>query len=386
MAEVGRALIVGAGIGGLAAYTALAQAGIEADVIERAPEVDVYGVGICQPANSLRVLKRLGVLEEILDIGWAFDDWLFFDHKENLVVEVPSLLGRGEDGVPAEVGLMRPELHRILIEAAEREGARIRYGTTVADLADRRVSGWRSSSPTGRAPTTTWSIAFDGIKSEMRRRLFGDGHEPVYTGAAVWRVGAPRLPEVTCGGLYQSPTRKAGRTPLGEDKMYMLLVTEEPAGVRYAKEEMVELLRERMEEFAGTIGEIRDGLTAESEVVYSPLSEVMLPTPWHQGRVVLGGDAAHACVPHLNQGAAMAIEDGATLADELVAGETVDAALASYSARRLPRVKFAQKASRDVLDAERQIHPDNFEESLAAMAAHLPQAAGEVDEVFNQAS
>jgi 2-polyprenyl-6-methoxyphenol hydroxylase-like FAD-dependent oxidoreductase len=73
MAKVGRALIVGAGIGGLAAYTSLAQAGIEADLIERTPDVDVYGVGICQPANSLRVLKRLGVLEEILDTGWASD-------------------------------------------------------------------------------------------------------------------------------------------------------------------------------------------------------------------------------------------------------------------------------------------------------------------------
>jgi 2-polyprenyl-6-methoxyphenol hydroxylase-like FAD-dependent oxidoreductase len=384
MAKVERALIVGAGIGGLATYTALAQAGIEADVIERTDDVDVYGVGICQPANSLRILKRLGVLEEILDTGWAFDKWLFYDHKGNLVVEVPSLLGQGDD-VPAEVGLMRPELHRVLIEAAEREGARVRYGTTVADLQQEgeRVAVQLSDGSSGDYDLV---IAFDGIKSEMRRRLFGDGHEPIYTGAAVWRVGAPRLPEVVCGGLYQSPTRKAGRTPLGEDKMYLLLVTEEPAGVRYAKEDLVELMRERLEEFGGTVGEIRDGMNGDSEVVYSPLSEVMLPTPWHQGRVVLGGDAAHACVPQLNQGAAMAIEDAATLADELVAGDTVEAALASYETRRYPRVQFAQKASRDVLDQERLINPGNFEASLEAMAAHLPQAAGEVDEVFNQAA
>jgi 2-polyprenyl-6-methoxyphenol hydroxylase-like FAD-dependent oxidoreductase len=280
---------------------------------------------------------------------------------------------------------MRPELHRVLIEAAEREGAKVRYGTTVAELAEEgeRVAVQFSD---GSAADYDLVIAFDGIKSQMRRRLFGDGHEPIYTGAAVWRVLAPRFEEVVCGGLYQSPTRKAGRTPLGEDKMYMLLVTEEPEGVRYAKEEMVDLLRERLEEFGGTIGEIRDGLGADSDVVYSPLSEVLLPTPWHKGRVVLGGDAAHACVPHLNQGAAMAIEDAATLAEELVAGDTVAAALASYSARRYPRVQFAQKASRDVLDQERLINPGNFEESLAAMAAHLPQAAGEVDEVFNQAA
>ena len=384
MAKVERALIVGAGIGGLATYTSLAQSGIEADVIERTPDVDVYGVGICQPANALRILKRLGVLEEILDTGWVFDNWLFFDHQENLVVEVPSLLGKGDD-VPAEVGLMRPELHRVLTRAAEREGARVRYGTTVAGLQQEgeRVAVQFSDGSSGDYDLV---IAFDGIKSEMRRRLFGDGHEPIYTGAAVWRVGAPRLPEVVCGGLYQSPIRKAGRTPLGEDKMYLLLVTEEPERVRYAKADLVELMRERLQEFGGTIGEIRDGMSADSEVVYSPLSEVLLPTPWHRGRVVLGGDAAHACVPHLNQGAAMAIEDAATLADELVAGDTVEAALAAYSARRYPRVQFAQKASRDVLDAERQIHADNFEASLEALAAHLPQAAGEVDEVFNQAA
>jgi len=265
MAKVERALIVGAGIGGLAAYTALAQAGIAADVIERTDDVDVYGVGIVQPANSLRVLKRLGVLEEILDTGWAFDNWLFYDHKGNLVVEVPSLLGQGDD-VPAEVGLMRPELHRVLTEAAEREGARVRYGTTVADFQQEgeRVAVQFSDGSSGDYDLV---IAFDGIKSEMRRRLFGNGHEPIYTGAAVWRVGAPRLPEVVCGGLYQSPIRKAGRTPLGEDKMYLLLVTEEPEGVRYAKADLVELMRERLGEFEGTVGEIRDGMSADSEVV-----------------------------------------------------------------------------------------------------------------------
>jgi 2-polyprenyl-6-methoxyphenol hydroxylase-like FAD-dependent oxidoreductase len=168
--------------------------------------------------------------------------------------------------------------------------------------------------------------------------------------------------------------------------MYLLLVTEEPAGVHYAKEEMVGLLRERLEEFEGTIGTIRDGLPDDAEVVYSPLSEVLLPAPWHKGRVVLGGDAAHACVPHLNQGAAMAIEDAATLADELVAGDDVEAALAAYSARRFPRVKFAQKASRDVLEVEQQIRGGSLEETLAAMSFHLPEQAGKVDEIFDRAA
>jgi 2-polyprenyl-6-methoxyphenol hydroxylase-like FAD-dependent oxidoreductase len=220
----------------------------------------------------------------------------------------------------------------------------------------------------------------------MRRRVFGDRHEPVYTGAAVWRVLAPRRPQVTCVGIYQSPWRKAGRTPLGEDTMYLLLVSTEPEGVHHEKARFPELLRERLAEFGDVIGEVRDEIGDDAEIVYSPLSEVLMPPPWHQGRIVLGGDAAHACVPHLNQGAAMAIEDAAILAEELAGAERVEEALAAYSSRRYPRVKFAQEASRAALDAERQINAENLEQALAAISAELPAQAWAADEVFNEAA
>jgi 2-polyprenyl-6-methoxyphenol hydroxylase-like FAD-dependent oxidoreductase len=380
MPAIERALVVGAGIGGLAAFTALAQQGIEADVVEIDPEVNVYGVGIVQPANSLRLLRRLGVLEEVLDTGYAFDHWLFFDHAGRLIVDVPSRLG---GDVPACCGLLRPELHRILIGAATREGASIRYGTSIAQLED-LGDAVAVEFTDGSNATYDLVVAFDGIRSTMRRRLFGDGHEPIYTGSAVWRVSAPRAPEVTCGGLYQSPWRKAGRTPLGTDMMYLLLVSREPPGVRYERSQFPALLSVRLAEFGGDIAEIRDQIGDEDEIVFSPLSEVLLPTPWHRGRIVLGGDAAHACVPHLNQGAAMAVEDAVVLAEELARWDTAEAALNAYSQRRWPRVRFAQEASRAVLDAESHISEETLDDALAQMAVHLPAQAGAVDDFLNQ--
>src|SRR5581483_2080863 len=134
MANAKKVLIVGAGIGGLGAGAALAQSGVEVELVEIKPEPNVYGVGINQPGNSLRALRAIGVLDEVCDVGFQFDSWRFHDHRGNLIVDVPSRLG-GE-GIPANNGLSRRDLHGILIGAAERAGATITYGTTVTALDD----------------------------------------------------------------------------------------------------------------------------------------------------------------------------------------------------------------------------------------------------------
>ena len=85
-----------------------------------------------------------------------------------------------------------------------------------------------------------------------------------------------------------------------------------------------------------------------SDVIYGPIEEVILPPPWHRGRVLLIGDAAHASGPHVAQGATMAIEDAVVLAElagEGLPGETV---LTRFMARRYERCKFVQDVSRQV--------------------------------------
>ena len=149
----------------------------------------------------------------------------------------------------------------------------------------------------------------------------------MYSGHVVWRMTVPRPPECAAGALFQSPRRKGGYIPLTEDTMYLLLVTSEPEGVHYDKADFPDLLRERLDEFEGPLGDIRDNIRAGDDIVYSPLSEVLLPPPWHKGLVVLGGDAAHACTPHITQGAAMAIEDAVVLAEEVADADTIPQAL-----------------------------------------------------------
>src|SRR3954462_13906182 len=164
MSDIRKVLIVGAGIGGLGAGGAPPAPRGEVEIVEVKPEPNVYGVGINQPANSLRALNALGVLDEVREVGFEFDCTKFHDHCGNLVVSVESKLG-GDD-VPANTGLTRRNLHDILIGAADRSGATTTYGTTVSDLRDDN-GGVEVKLSDGREEEYDLVIAFDGINSAL---------------------------------------------------------------------------------------------------------------------------------------------------------------------------------------------------------------------------
>src|ERR1700684_778127 len=123
-----KVLVVGAGIGGLGAAISLRQRGFAVDVVEIKPELSVYGVGINQPANSLRALREMGVLDEIIAAGCQYDHTDFFAADGELMVHVPSVMG---GDVPANTALSRLNLHKILISEAEKHDIKINYGTVV---------------------------------------------------------------------------------------------------------------------------------------------------------------------------------------------------------------------------------------------------------------
>src|SRR5882757_8506039 len=179
--------------------------------------------------------------------------------------------------------------------------------------------------------------------------VFGCEYDHVFTGHGVWRYTVQRTPDVTHQFMLYGVGVKAGIMPVSNDQMYLLLVTNEPGNPWIAPESMDRLLRERLRSFtAPVVTAIRDQIDDPSKVIYGPLEEVILPPPWHSGRVLMIGDAAHASGPHVSQGAAMAIEDAIVLAELIgreLPGETV---LSQFMARRYERCKFVQDVSRQV--------------------------------------
>ena len=121
-------------------------------------------------------------------------------------------------------------------------------------------------------------------------------------------------------------------------------------------EDFPEIVRTLLADFGGNLAKIRDAVTAQTPVVYRPLESALQPPPWHKGRVLLIGDAAHSATPHLGQGAAMAIEDAVVLADELAHAD-VDTALKAFMARRFERAKLVGLSSIQL--GEWDMHPES---------------------------
>ena len=115
---------------------------------------------------------------------------------------------------------------------------------------------------------------------------------------------------------------------------------------------LADVLRERLADFGGKIGELRDLITDSSKVVYRPIETVWVEPPWQRGRVTLLGDAAHATSPHVGQGAAMALEDSVVLAEELAAADDLREAFAAFGRRRYERVRTIVEISEQIAQWE----------------------------------
>lgn len=348
MAPPLRVLVHGGGIGGLTLAVLLARRGHTVEVAEVHDAPDALGVGIIQPSNALHVMREAGLLDACLAAGFAWEVLTIADPAGTVRLSLPQ---PRMDGAPPANGIPRPALVRLLADAAREAGATLRYGATVDTLAD-DGTGVDVTLTDGSAGRWDLVVGFDGIGSPLRTRLYGDRHTPEYTGFANWRVTVPRLPGIDGVLMCVFGTAKALLTPITDALMYLGAVFPEDAGHRPDAGTAHEELAKRLAVFTGPVGEAVASVTDPASVVHTRISQVTVEDPWHVGRIVLAGDAAHASTPHLAQGAAMAVEDALVLADALRDEDTVPAALAAWEARRRPRALWVQALSRAVLKQE----------------------------------
>ncbi|HYJ75586.1 MAG TPA: FAD-dependent monooxygenase, partial [Kineosporiaceae bacterium] len=135
MPAVENVLVVGGGAAGTATAILLAQAGVTVDLVDVKPEPTAIGSGITLQGNALRVLKQLGVWDDVSAAGYPFDSLGLRapDPAGTLLAEIPDVKTGGPD-LPATLGMPRPELARVLLERALSAGAKVRFGTTFTEL------------------------------------------------------------------------------------------------------------------------------------------------------------------------------------------------------------------------------------------------------------
>ena len=134
-----------------------------------------------------------------------------------------------------------------------------------------------------------------------------------------------------------------------------------------------------MEGYGGPLGAIRDGLKPGDYIAYAPAEQVELPAPWYRGRMVLIGDAAHSILPHMAQGAAMAMEDAVVLAELAQSKFSVADMLEAFMQRRYERCLFVQRASRAVADSQQHHDPAELRAHLEQLKTILPKSWENVD-------
>lgn len=348
MAAVSTVLIVGGGTVGCALAALLARDGVSVEIVEIKSDWTTGGSGITLQGNALRVLQQVGVWEQVRTRGFAFDGLGLRSSAGELLAELPTARTGGPD-LPATLGMDRPQLAAVLSEAAKQAGATVRLGATVQSL---RHDGTAASATftDGGEGRYDLVVGADGIRSGVRAQL-GIDLAPQPTGISLWRVRARRPPGLERTELcYDGPCYIAGYCPTGENALYAYLAEDTRERTRLPGPAQLAIMRQWAGNYHGFWDFIREDLTNPENINYTAFESLLLPAPWHRGRAVLIGDAAHACPPTLAQGAAMGLEDAAVLAELLLTGDRLDESLwRAFTERRFERVRTVVESSLQIV-------------------------------------
>jgi 2-polyprenyl-6-methoxyphenol hydroxylase-like FAD-dependent oxidoreductase len=327
-------LIVGGGIAGLALAKALEQRGIAADLVERQAGEPANGAGLYLLGNATRALQQLGLLAQVMAASVAIETQHIFDWRGKLLNTIRTQDVWHECG-PC-LALPRNALQAMLQAALVRTD--VSLGKAVADIRQ-SPAGCEVAFDDGTAGTYDLVVGADGVNSAVRRITF-PAAAPRYLGTICWRA----IIRNTVGIDGWTSMLGNGRTllalPVSPTDVYIYADITVPAdgiGEFSPRSALPPLLAG----FGAPVFPLIENLPAGTKVHFGRIEQVRM-AEWVKGRVVVIGDAAHASSPSMASGAAMAMEDALVLAEAITAGPSLDKALATYEARRRPRVEWVQ--------------------------------------------
>lgn len=327
--------ILGGGIAGLAAATALAQRGAVVTVLEQAMELGEVGAGLQIGPNGVAVLEALGLRDQAAAVANVPEAVELRDMATGCeVARLPmGRIAKQRWGRPYWQ-FHRADLLTVLEDGARAAGVDIRLGRKVDTIVD---------------IDATVVIAADGVRSNVRAEVFG-GQPAKFTGQVAWRgvIPAENLPKgavKNAATVYMAAGRHLVTYPMRGGSIINFVAVEERdtwADEGWNIPDTPENLRRA---FAGGGREVQTILNAVEETfLWGLFSHPYLPN-WTKGNVALVGDACHPMLPFLAQGAVMALEDAWVLARELDRADDVVTGLLAYERICKPRATRVQKAA-----------------------------------------
>ena len=337
-------LIVGAGLGGLAAASCLLKAGFDVEVYEQAPMLAEVGAGIQMSANPMHVLRHLGLEADVLRLGVQPGAYVFRLHDTGEVIQDFPLAAehQRQHGAPY-VQLHRADLHELLATAASNlkpDLIHLNHKATGFTETDRGVTLHFAD---GTSAEGDILVGADGLKSTVARQIVGE-IPATYTGDGAWRITVPieRLPMP-----FLPQVMSVFMEPGGDAVCYYLrggallnfvgiIETELASEESWTQKFPWEMLKADYAGWHPAIQTIIDAADHDQCFRWSLHNRPPVRN-WSTKRATILGDAAHATLPYLAQGAAMAIEDGAVLARALKQEDDIAEALDLYQRNRVDR-------------------------------------------------
>lgn len=335
-------IIVGGGIGGLAAATALTQQGLTVRLYERAREFGEVGAGMQIASNCTRILDDLGLLDEAKSLGVVPDRMVMRDAIDaRPLLDMDLRKAEERYGHPYMV-IHRSDLHSIFLRAAQRQGVELRGGMKAVAYTN-VPGGSKVTFEDGSTDEADVVIAADGIHSVARPAIVQD--EPVssayvaYRGAVPIELAAENDIDPTAVQVYIGPGCHFVQYALRAGEMFnQVAVFESPKAL--AGQDDWGTPDELDAAFEGTCEQVQKGLPLMWRDRWWRMFDRDPIMNWLNGRIALLGDAAHPPLQYMAQGAIMAIEDGWVLGEHVARNRSEDgkvdwdAVLAAYNAVR----------------------------------------------------
>jgi FAD-dependent urate hydroxylase len=324
-------LVIGGGIGGLAAALALRRVGASVHVFERVPELHEVGAGLGLWMNAVRVLDRLGVGAEIRAIGapLSLAEVCSFRGAVLSRLELSEVVP-GADAV--NYVLHRADLHAALARQLPADVLRTASECVAVRQDETGVVASFAEGPPVRGALL---VGADGLHSVVRPELWGRDRTR-YSGQTCYRgVARLRVPDPHVLREVQGPGMRAAVCPLGADRVYWWAAINAEAG---EPDEPAARRQHLLERFRGWPYLVPEAIAAtEGPILRNDLVDRAPLKRWSRGRATLLGDAAHPMLPNLGQGACTAIEDALVLARAVSDHGPTPEALQIYERERIGR-------------------------------------------------
>lgn len=345
------AIIIGAGIGGLATALALRQVGFEVKVLERVEEMKGLGAGLSLWANAVKALRRLGLDElvqahNVLELGGG----IYTSQGKQLALTSNRELER-RFGAPT-IAVHRAELQDVMLKTLGKDLVQLDHQLVKFEQDADKVTAHFAN---GQSLDGAVLIGADGLHSAVRAQLFGP-EKPRYAGYSAWRGVVEKSHKEIMSGEFWGCGSRVGMVPLSQERVYWFATANAPEGAPDKPAGRKQELLERFGNWYPTIKEVIKA-TPEERILHNDIYDRPALKNWSVGRITLLGDAAHPMTPNMGQGACQALEDAVVLADCLKQASTIAEGLQLYQEKRLVRTSQIVKRSRQIGEVGQWANP-----------------------------